>query len=302
MSYFRQHQIPRPDISPRAFEEGDEIMDFGEEDDDAVMGDAEAHTPDAPTRGGDLPRMGGRPLRPEAPAFNLGETRPSGGPPPGPSQQAAVGGSQAQIRLAPPQSGVSFDPRIPGVHSVALSVPRAETQIVPQAPPARQPSSVHQDLARTQAQLVAKEAEIARLQGELRQQLSLAGGASRAPPQAQETRRGTRALWEPSDEPPLLPSGPSVFDRLGARPSALDRLGPRSPGMPTNATIGRQPGMDRAVHDFFEAGGDEPWSGPRTGRRIRSASFRLALWAGSPMVPQVPWCSRGVGSSPPALF
>jgi hypothetical protein len=81
------HPIPRSDISPTALEYAKDIVDFDEPNDfsaletkatapNVILGDAggKTQTPDAPAGGGDARRAHG--LRPDAPAFHLGELGP----------------------------------------------------------------------------------------------------------------------------------------------------------------------------------------------------------------------------------
>ncbi|GAQ85425.1 hypothetical protein KFL_002340150 [Klebsormidium nitens] len=206
----------------------------------------EPSTPDAPirhARGAEestLPRLGGR-GRPRMRALiPLGEDNPPASGPVNLGMHARGGPPMVS------RGGVSFNARIPGLGQVV-----SDTR---PSPASVEDSTLMLQLAQAQAQLAAKEAELRQLRGAAQRHTALPN-----PPVS---------LWEPPEGPPL--SRPSVLDRLEPRPSAFDRLSAPPPSMPTNATMGRQPGMDRAMHDFFMAGG-ESWQGPRTGQPPRGS-------------------------------
>ena len=160
-----QDPIPRPDISPTAFEcpYSGELVDYSEEEPLDLVGDVEmalgemATPPGAPQRGqADRPRA----LRPAAPAFRLGDV--STGPTvPVYTRPLAlhVGGSaDGSSTVLPSGPRVTMDPRIPGIPVVPPS--RLATQVQSLV---GSTTSTYQEIARLQAQLVAKESEILQL-------------------------------------------------------------------------------------------------------------------------------------------
>jgi hypothetical protein len=240
-------------------------VDYSEEEPLDLVGDVEMALGEISTPPG-APQQENRPrpLRPKAPAFRLSDVS-TGQTVPVNTQPLAlhVGSSADGSSSFPSGPRVTMDPRIPGIPVIPPSQLAIQVQSL-----VGSTSFTYQKITRLQAQLVAKESEILQLLAQESQSLArLQPKGLSASPQGFDAQPVSMppgpSVWEPSLLGPGVSSGgrsapPSstVFSRLGAW-SAFDRIGPRPSGMPINANLDPQPGMDRAMHDFFQAGGDK---------------------------------------------
>lgn len=209
------------------------------------MGDATGeHTSDAPIKSGregesSLPRLGGRRLRPEAPTFTLGDTGPTRDDPPrlegarAPlSQPLALRAEGDNIQTSDGgRASVTFESRIPGFQNLRVSDHVVARSDVHRRPPQESDSSLLLELARAQAQLAAREAEIVQLRGVVHQsdRSAVEGPLQTSAPASAQLHAPPQSLWEPSEALPPV-SRASVFDRLHPRSSAFDAW---EPGPPT---------------------------------------------------------------------